>query len=324
MCKRNGIAIAGSIIVDKLNEIGVYPSSGELTKILSLSRAVGGCVPNVAIDLKRIDPDLRVKAIGKLGRDGEGSFVLDVLSGNGVDVSLLSYGERPTSFTDVMSVVGGQRTFFAYTGACADFGVSDIDFDTLDVRMLHLGYFLLLDKIDAGDGALILKKAHEKGIKTSIDMVSERGNRYGLVVDCLKYVDNLIINEFEAGMLTDIDPVPENLHTICQKLKAMGVLEKIIIHTADMGVCMSENGYFELPSYDLPLGHIKGTTGAGDAFCAGALLGIYRGLDEMEILSLASKAAVASLTSADAISGMRSEEEIELLCKNFKRRAQVK
>ena len=39
-----------------------------------------------------------------------------------------------------------------------------------------------------------------------------------------------------------------------------------------------------LASYQLPLGYIKGTTGAGDAFCAGALLGIYKGEADEEIL----------------------------------------
>ncbi len=34
MASKSGIAIAGSIIVDKINEISSYPASGELTKIL--------------------------------------------------------------------------------------------------------------------------------------------------------------------------------------------------------------------------------------------------------------------------------------------------
>ena len=314
MAEKCGIAVAGSILVDKINEIRAYPSSGELTKILSVQRAVGGCVPNTAIDIKRIDPSITVKAVGKIGEDGDGDFLSQTLQNNGVNVEHLTRGELPTSFTDVMSVVGGQRTFFTYPGACGDFGYSDVDLDSLNVKMLHLGYFLLLDKIDSGDGELILKKAKEKGIKTSIDMVSENSDRYGLVEKCLKYVDNVIINEVEAGMITGIEPKLENLRDICEKIKSLGVSERVIIHTPDIGVCLSGNGYFELPSYDLPSGYIKGTTGAGDAFCAGALIGIYREYSEREILLIATKAATASLSSADAISGMRSEGEIDALC----------
>ena len=52
--ERNGIAVAGTILLDKINEISAYPQCGELTKIQNVSFAVGGCVPNVAIDLKKI------------------------------------------------------------------------------------------------------------------------------------------------------------------------------------------------------------------------------------------------------------------------------
>ena len=48
-----GITVAGTVIVDKINEISAYPQSGELTQIRSVQKAIGGCVPNVALDLKR-------------------------------------------------------------------------------------------------------------------------------------------------------------------------------------------------------------------------------------------------------------------------------
>ena len=313
MANKAGIAVAGTILVDKINEISAYPASGELTKILSVSRAVGGAVPNVGIDIKRVDPTITVKAVGKIGNDGEGDFLVNTLEENGVDSSLLVRGEMPTSFTDVMSIVGGQRTFFTYPGACADFGYEDVDFENLDAKMLHLGYFLLLDKVDGGDGERILKKAKEMGIKTSIDLVSENSDRYHIVKSCLKYVDNVIINELEAGMIAGIEPCRENLEKIARAIKGMGVSERVIIHMPEIGVCLSDNGFFTLPSWELPKGFIKGKTGAGDAFCAGALIGIYRGLDEMGVLTLASKAATVSLSAPDSIGGMISEAEIDKL-----------
>ena len=317
---KNGIAIAGSILVDNINEISAYPQAGELTKIKSVQKSVGGCVPNVAIDLKRLCPDLTVKAVGKVGDDENGMYVKDVLSMNGVDVENVSMCADKTSFTEVMSVSGGQRTFFTYPGASADFGVEDVTMSAFNVKMLHLGYFLLLDKIDNGDGELLLKKAKEQGVKTSIDLVSENSDRYSLVLPCLKHVDNLIINEVEAGALTVIEPKSENLVKIAQKLKACGVSERVIIHTPEMGVCVSEKGVECVPSYALPDNFIVGTTGAGDAFCAGALFGIYQNKTDKEILEFASAVAVAALSSADATSGLREEKEIQELCKGFKRK----
>ena len=76
----------------------------------------------------------------------------------------------------------------------------------------------------------------------------------------------------------------------------------------------------DMAKNQLPDGYIQGTTGAGDAFCAGALFGIYQGKTDKEILEFASAAAVAALSSADATSGLRTEKEIKELCNGLERR----
>ncbi len=315
--ERNGIAVAGVILVDKINSISAYPECGQLTQIKDVSVAVGGCVPNVAIDIKRLSNDLNVKAIGKIGKDAEGEYALNILNQNGVDTKDVIRSDEKTSFTEVMSVAGGQRTFFTYAGCNATFGVDDIDFDSLDAKMLHLGYFLLMDKVDNGDGLKILKKAKEHGIKTSIDLVSENSNRYSLVLPCLKYTDNLIVNEIEAGMLTGIKPTDDNLVKIAKALKDKGVSERVIIHTPTLNVCVSNDSQTVMPSFKLPDGFIKGTTGAGDAFCAGALYSIYNEKTDEEILKTACLSAVSSLTEQDAVSGVRSISELYELQKQY-------
>jgi len=65
--EKAGITIAGTVIVDKINKISAYPQSGELTQIRSIQKAIGGCVPNVALDLKKIRPDLPIRAVGTVG-----------------------------------------------------------------------------------------------------------------------------------------------------------------------------------------------------------------------------------------------------------------
>lgn len=318
---RIGIAVAGSVIVDKINEISAYPNAGELTQIRSIQNAVGGCVPNVALDLKKIAPDLPVSAIGKIGDDAEGVFVRQTLQAGFVNIDALTVMENQnTSFTDVMSVARGQRTFFVYAGASSDFGMEDMDLDNLHAKILHLGYFLLLPRVDAGEGIQILQRATEMGMETSIDLVSENSDRYGLVIPCLPYTDYLIINELEAGKLAGIEPTAENLQSIAEKLKAMGVRKKVIIHMPERSVCLSEKGYSVLGSYILPEGYIQGTTGAGDAFCAGALIGIYNGWTDMQIMEFASGCAVMALSSPDATSGMQEAEKIREYCKQFSRR----
>ena len=317
---KKGITVAGSVLVDKLNAISAYPSAGELTQILSVGLAAGGCVPNVAVDIKKLCPAIPVYASGKIGDDEEGVFVKNELKSAGVDVSAVVIDQtEKTSFTDVMSVKGGERTFFTYAGASAKFGFDDVfAFDMSE--MLHLGYFLLLKKIDDGDGLRILKEAKARGVKTSIDLVSENSDRYSLIIPCLEYTDNLIVNEIEAGKLAGISNPAENLRAVAERLMEYGVKERVVIHLPEKGVCYHDGIFTEVNSLELPAGHIKGSTGAGDAFCAGVLAGIYNGYSDERILTFASLAAAASLRAEDATSGLVAESELYDEFKNFKRK----
>ena len=86
-------------------------------------------------------------------------------------------------------------------------------------------------------------------------------------------------------------------------------------------VCCNKSGEITfLESFNLPEGYIKGTTGAGDAFCAGALLGIYNGLSDTEILNFGRVAAAMSLAAADATSGVIDIKESEKRCECFERK----
>ncbi len=315
MAQRSGIAVAGTILADKIYAISAYPNAGELTQIRSITQAVGGLVPNNGIGLKKLCPSLSVFAIGKIGNDEMGTFVLKELQKNGVDTSGVRVVEdEATSFTDVMSVEGGQRTFFTYPGGSAAFGYDDIDWESLTCKMLHLGYFLLLEKVDGGDGLRILKEAKSRGMKTSIDLVSENSDRYKCVLPCLPYIDNLIINELEAGKLCDVEATDEKLLELAKKLLNMGVRERVIIHTPALCICADVTGYTILSSYQLPDGFIKGTTGAGDAFCSGALIAIEQEKSNQEILEYAQTAAIAALRTPDATSGL---EELDVLLEAF-------
>ena len=152
-----------------------------------------------------------------------------------------------------------------------------------------------------------------------IKSISENSDRYSIVLPCLPYVDNLIINETEAGKLVGMEPTKENLEEIARKLKAYGVKERVIIHMPELGICVSESGVEIVYSYALPKGFIQGTTGAGDAFCAGALYGIHEGKSDREILEFSSAAAVAALSKPDATSGLKSEKEILAAVQGFAR-----
>ena len=159
MKKRSGITIAGSTIVDKIYEIPAYPALGELTQIASITTAMGGCVANVSLDLKSLCPEMDIRAAGLVGSDTDGDFYIKTLMDNGVETcGVRRVPGAITTCTHVMSIPGGQRTFFTYAGADADLCAADLDLDNVPSKILHLGYFLLLKNVDAGEGLEILKR----------------------------------------------------------------------------------------------------------------------------------------------------------------------
>lgn len=315
----NGIAVAGSALVDEINIIKEYPAMGRLTQVYGVNRSVGGLVPNVGVDIKRIAPDLSVYAYCKVGKDDKAAFLLDALRRNGVNADGIKRAETlGTSFTQVMSIEGGERTFFTYAGASADFGYDDIDFDKITAKIFHLGYFLLLEKVDNGDGVKILKELKKRNIKTSIDLVSSTAGGYEKVLPCLPYVDYLIINELEAAALCG-EKDTENLRNLAEKLKAKGVRESVIIHKAEKACYLGEK-YAEANSLIVPQELFKGKTGAGDAFCAGVLTEIYENAAPEQVLETGIRAAAASILQANATDGIKTKSEIYEITKNFKRR----
>ena len=334
---KKGICCAGNMIVDITYPIETWPKQNELTHITEgIKQSTGGSVCNTISDLARLDPQLPLVASGFAGHDAEGDFVLQEMGKyKNIDLSMVKRNGR-TSFTAVMSNnQTKERTFFQHAGANAYYGEDDIDWDKLDVDIFHIGYILLLPHLDEPDAeygtkmARLLHRAQKAGMKTSIDVVSEAGERFArLVTPALKYTDYCIINELETQQTTGVllrgeDGVlhVENMKAALQKLHELGVAKWAVIHCPEIGCGMDENGnYYEFESLKLPKGYIKGTVGAGDAFCAGALLGIYEGKSDEEILSFASCVAAAALGAADATSGVRGRAAALALEKCFGRR----
>ena len=310
------VVAAGSILVDKINEIGAYPKPGELTQIRALSRVPGGLVPNTGCDVHILDPEVPVAAFGAVGDDDDGRFVVAELRRRGLDTTGVVVKAAATSFTDVMSVPGGERTFFTYPGASADWGFDDFPFENVsEGDLVLLGYFLLLAKIDAGDGLRILQELKRRGVETAIDLVSANSDRYRLVRECLPYVDHLIVNEIEAARIAGAE---WELRAVAAKLLELGVRKRDVIHMPEKGVSLLKDGtWTEALSVKLPKGFIKGKTGAGDAYCAGCLVGIFNRLPEREILELGGTAAVGALSAPGAVEGMRSVSELKKIVATF-------
>ncbi|MDR2370417.1 MAG: carbohydrate kinase family protein [Treponema sp.] len=331
---KKGIVIAGNIFVDYIKVVESFPRKGMLANIIEERMAIGGCVSNTIIDLAKMDPSLPLRAVSVLGEDERSRFIIDLFDKYGIDHSRIKFlPGAATGYTDVItSRADNTRTFFNLRGSNSVFDMGDIDFDSLDADLFHIGYALLLDRFDREDPeygtvmARTLAKARDTGVKTSMDVVSEDSDRFARIVrPALKHCDYLVINEVEGSMVAGIKVRDETgkllegaMKDACAKLKDLGVLDTVILHSPEGGYLLGPDGYCSMPSIDVPGDYIKGTVGAGDAFAAGALYAFYHGWDPLRTLNLANCSAAANLSSTDSISGARSLNELLALGEKYK------
>ena len=327
MEKFDGIAVAGNILTDNVKMVESYPEKGMLATILTESLAVGGCVPNTGIDLKRLDKNLTIKAFGRVGNDDKGRYVLGRMKEEGLDIDEVKVCDSaPTSYSDVITVkTTGERTFFHNRGANALFNLSDVNISAINQKIFHMGYLMLLDSFDklSPDGSTsmgaLLKSVREKGVKTSIDIVSESsGNFIKVARAALPFCDYVIINEIEAGAIAGINVrngdgslSDDNVKSAMYAIAEAGVNEKVVVHCPEKGFSLDKSGKFTTSlSRKLKKGFIKGSVGAGDAFCAVSLYDLYICYSDVKMLDFANLVAVNCLAAPDSVSGVVAIEKL--------------
>ena len=320
---REVIAFAGNLIVDRIRKIDRLPKRSELAAIRGVGRSTGGACNN-AIGMKKLDPAMPVSIYGAVGTDGEGDYILSELSRCGVETKgVLRRGE--TSFTDAyLESETACRTFFHFGGANDTLDVDDIPCGKMNERLFHIVYPLLLKTLDSPDAeygtrlARLLHRIRENGILTSLDVVSEDSDRYQRIVrTSLKYTDYLTVNELEASRITGVplsredgSLIEENMEKALKCLFELGVSRRAVIHAPAAAFGMDSDGNFVRESGKLlPEGFIKGSVGAGDAFCCGVLLAAYRGLSIGDALRFGNASAIQSLQADTPNGSMVSIEE---------------
>ncbi len=309
---RHGITCAGNWIVDRVKIIDAWPQEERLADVLSETRGGGGGAHNVCIDLARMQAPFPLRAVGIVGDDEEGRWLLTEAFQHTVDIGgLHKTKEASTSYTDVMTVQStGRRTFFHSRGANRLLTARHID--PGPSRILHLAYLLLLDGVDVA-AAQILQQAKAAGVKTSVDVVSDERGRYReVVLPALPYIDYLCLNEFEAGRCAELElrkpdgtPDPAAVRAAAAALWRDNL---VVIHMPEGAFAKSPEGELWAPSKPVP--RVISAVGAGDAFAAGLLYGIHEGWPISQSLDLAHLAAGACLGHETTTGGLRPVAEL--------------
>ena len=233
--------------------------------------------------------------------DGFGDFFVNSMEKANLDTrGIRRTSSANTSATMVMVSADGERTFFHYLGANAEFCYEDVDFNIVkEAKILHIAGAFLMPGFDGEPTSKALERARKMGITTSLDTAwDSRGNWMSLLEPCLYHLDIFMPSIEEARMITGKEEPPD----IAEILLSYGI--------SVVALKMGEKGsYIRTRDWEMyvPIFEVEpvDATGAGDAFAAGFLAGVSKGWDYKESAKLANAVGACCVTGMGATTGIR-------------------
>jgi sugar/nucleoside kinase (ribokinase family) len=300
------VLCAGIIVADHVSSpISHLPAAGELVLADRLVLTIGGCAANVAVDLVKLGVSAAV--VGRVGGDIFGRVVADMLRESKVEVSALRVSpEEDTSQTLIVNVAGQDRRFIHTFGANGVFRAADIPLERVATcRVLYLGGYLLMGGVHAEELIPVFAAAHRAGAKTVLDVVTPGPADYlPRLEKILPYVDVFLPNDHEAELILG----EKNALRQAECFQRMGA-RTVIVTQGDRGSVLVGKGVrLRAETYRVPF--VDGT-GGGDAFAAGYIDGVLRGLDEEGCLRIGSAVGASCVRAIGTTAGVFGRTELE-------------
>ena len=261
----------------------VEPAFGQVERIVEQAElVVGGSGSITACGAARLG--LCTALAGVVGDDLFGRFMIDALTGRGVDVSGIVVDHEQATGISVVLVRGDDRAILTALGTIETFSVDRVDMALLrSARHVHVSSFFLQHRLRPGLEAL-LSEARASGATTSVDPNWDpnwdSGEEWDSgLLDVLAATDILLLNAEEARRIVGEPDVEDAVRTLARhcptvvvKLGADGALalaDGLIVRAAGLTVSPVD------------------TVGAGDSFNAGFLTGFLAGHPLEQSLELA-------------------------------------
>lgn len=297
--------VAGVSVVDVIGrplDLRTPPKTGSLQAIDSVTMTTGGNVPNVGIDLARLG--FSVAAVTRVGNDTFGGFLRSQLEMHGItSAGLVLDDTRQTSSTIVGVDRNGERTFFHTRGCMENFRVEDLLAHMHVVRrgrILIFGYYGLLPECDKHLGRLFRAVHLKTGTPVLLDTAGAPRRDDRVLASFLPHVDYFVPSHEEASAITG-ESSPERIVAALAGAGASGVVG---VKLGADGCYISWHGKAKrIPGRKVR--QVVDTTGAGDAFVAGFVAGLIRGLDPFAAAKLGNAVAGSSLSAVGASTAIR-------------------
>ncbi|RME79758.1 MAG: carbohydrate kinase family protein [Chloroflexi bacterium] len=268
------VIVIGDINIDVNLTIPSFPMPGHEAVATTAQMHTGGSAVNTAIALARMDID--VGFIGRVGKDALAEKALADLRAAGVDCSQVQVDPAVgTGLIFIAVTPDGERTMFGARGANVFTDPAAIDSAYFqNCRWLHLsGYsFLAYHQYQTVLAALDLAESTPY-TRVSLDVGTEpalKARRQ--ILELLPRLDVIFPNETELTLLGNGRPVPQCLDYLMDGRGSCAVVTK---QGARGSLLAVGDKRAVIPAFEV---EVRDTTGAGDCFDAGVVMGRLVGL----------------------------------------------
>ncbi len=278
------------------------PPGQNIALLKEIRITVAGTAAGTSVDLAKLGAD--VYAMGALGTDEMGNFVVSTMQRYGIHTEGLVRKESvQTSATMLPIRPNGERPALHVPGANNEYTYEDVDLATVaQAQYLHIGGTPLLGKFDGAPMSKVFKHARDRGVVTTYDILAmPRPDMLALVETCLPWVDYFMPGLDEAVMMTGLKDRKDLVRYFVDK-----GARHTVFKMGGEGSCVGwvENGSVKeirVPTYQVP---VVDSTGCGDSYCAGFIVGLSKGWD------LEQAARLGSACGALVVQGLGSDAGI--------------
>jgi sugar/nucleoside kinase (ribokinase family) len=289
------ITCAGSAVFDILAKSSGELPVGVLGLVDTFSTAEGG--PALRTGRVLAGMGIETRLLIPVGDDIFGRSFRQTVPAPHLQVEFVE-SPFPTSTSMVFVDREGERTMLHNIGADASITVEAIE-ARMTSRFLHVGGALVLPGLDDPDGAPLaglFERARAVGIHTSLDMVHDSTGRWERVVPALQHTDLFVPSLIEVKSITGV----EDPAAAAARLRESGV-RFAIVTDGPRGAWVDHDDFVgHIPAFEVDT---IDTTGAGDSFTGGVLIGLIHGLGAEEAARLGAAMGALCTTTIDTFTG---------------------
>lgn len=298
------VILMGDLNVDMTASVGAYPARGGDALVDSLLLHTGGSAINTALALSGLGAE--VGFIGRVGTDALAAEVLACLRDAGVDTRQVQFdASMPTGLIFIAVTADGERTMFSARGANVYTDPGELDPDYfVGARWFHLSGYALLAEPQRAAALTALNLAAAQGCQISLDAGTEAAlHARSQIYRFLPHIHLLLPNRTELSLLT-AGALPQRAPAI---LLEKGVGAVVVKMGAEGCEVITPEMRVALPAFDVAP---RDTTGAGDSFDAGVIMGRLNGLSWEEAAILGNAAGAISIQHLGAGAGAVTRQAV--------------